>query len=170
MKLFRDKLRWNTEQGTIEDGPARYILVRADALMGLFRLLPAREQQGALQAFEQSVAEYGGKSARRYHEARPLGAPDILNLVVAGASLLGWGHWSLEPDDGRLIVHVENSPFVHGFGDAGFYVCSPIAGMLQAAATIACDQPMIAKETCCAAAGDGNCRFELAPARRLTGP
>jgi hypothetical protein len=37
---FRDLLVWDKLAGEIRDGETRYILMRADALMGLFRLLP----------------------------------------------------------------------------------------------------------------------------------
>lgn len=164
MDLFKDRLEWDVQAGTIEDGPARYVLIRADALMGLFHHLSKADRQVALAAFQHSVTRFGGRSAYLHHQARQESDPDVLALVAAGAPQLGWGRWAVDRDGETIKVTVENSPFASGFGDADHGVCAPIAGMLQAAASIAHGQTLVAAETCCAAAGAEACLFELVPA------
>ncbi|WP_332817426.1 V4R domain-containing protein [Sphingopyxis sp.] len=161
--LFKDRLAWDSDAGTITDGPARYVLIRADALMGLFHGLAPADRPAAFAAFQYAVARFGGRSARRYHQSRHAGDPDVLALVAAGAPQLGWGSWSVDRSGEAIAITVENSPFAAGFGDAGHGVCAPVAGMLQAAASIAFGRGMVAHERCCAAAGAKACRFELVP-------
>lgn len=163
MKPFKDRLAWSAQAGTIADGPARYVLIRADALMGLFHNLSGADRRTALAAFQRSVHRFGGQSVRRYQAARNEDDPDVLTLVAAGAPQLGWGHWTVERHGAALSVIVENSPFASGFGDAGQSVCAPIAGMLEAAATITLDREFSVTEVRCAAAGSETCHFELVP-------
>jgi hypothetical protein len=37
---LRARLRWTGAEGAIHDGPRRYLLMRADVLMGMLRRLP----------------------------------------------------------------------------------------------------------------------------------
>lgn len=160
---FTDRLQWDAEKGALKDGPVRYVLIRADALMGLFRNLPGIQRREALNALKCSVNKFGGRSARRYDNERGADDPDVLTLVAAGASQLGWGRWTVDRDGNRPRVIVEDSPFAEAFGDAGEPVCAPISGMLQAAATIAFGHPVSAQEIHCAAADAKVCVFELGP-------
>ncbi|MHA4836418.1 V4R domain-containing protein [Sphingopyxis sp. MSC1_008] len=161
MDQFKDRLQWDVEKGALKDGPVRYVLIRADALMGLFRNLPGVQRREALDALKRSVTKFGGRSARRYDDERGAADPDILTLVAAGAPQLGWGHWTIDRDGNRPQVIVKNSPFARAFCDAGEPVCAPISGMLQAAATIAFGHAVSVQEVHCAAAGAEACMFEL---------
>jgi hypothetical protein len=53
-------------KGGLMLGPHRYMMIRPDALMGLFVRLPEAERLAALEAFAASITENGGKSAASY--------------------------------------------------------------------------------------------------------
>jgi uncharacterized protein len=147
-------------RGEWRDGNTRYLLIRDDSLMGMFRRLPPPARGQALVAMAAAVAEAGGRSAARYREADPSGAEALLRQVGEVAARLGWGVWRFERGAaGELSLEVANSPFAAGFGDSAEPVCAPIAGMLEAVATMVMGRPAVAEEISCGAAGGGSCRF-----------
>jgi len=154
-----DRLVHDTAAGEIRDGNIRYVMLRTDALMGLFQRLaePARAQ--ALAALGDSIHENGGRSAAAYRASGAAGSA-LLDVIVETAPQLGWGLWTFA-DRGpeRLVLEVRNSPFVHGHGPSATPVCSPIAGMLRAVAGMVLDAPADVEESLCAAHGGAVCRF-----------
>ena len=59
---FRDRLEWMPDQGELRDRDIRYMLIRPDSLMGLFRNLEETERPTVFAAFVRSVAEHGRRS------------------------------------------------------------------------------------------------------------
>lgn len=161
---FNERLVRDLAIGEIRDGAARYLMVRADTLMGLFQRLPAAARTAALEALKDSTIENGARSALAYQMA--LGAEDrikLLDVIAATAPQLGWGSWRFS-DVGPLgfALEVRNSPFAAGFGRAEHPVCHAITGMLTASGALALGRKVTAVETrCAAAAGEGPCRFEV---------
>jgi hypothetical protein len=49
--------------GGLDIGGIRYMMIRPDALMGLFRRLEPAERADAFEAIAASILEHGGKSA-----------------------------------------------------------------------------------------------------------
>ena len=146
---------------TQRDGEIRYLRLRADTLMGMFRNLqgPARAQ--AFAALARSAAEHGGDSARRYLESGGGDATALLALVEKTAAELGWGVWRFaERDASHLALDVADSPFAAGYGTADTEVCAPITGMLQAVAGLTLGGICEAREVRCRARGAASCRFE----------
>ncbi|RMH47399.1 MAG: hypothetical protein D6686_12950 [Alphaproteobacteria bacterium] len=155
---FRDRLLW-TAEGAIMDGPRRYLMLRPDALMGLFRALPEPARQAALEAFAASVHRQGADSARAYLAMG--GTPaELPGIIARTAPDLGWGLWQAESGPDRVVFTVTASPFAAGFGPATGPVCHPIRGMTRAVAEIVLGRPCIARETACTATGAPSCRFE----------
>lgn len=143
-----------------EDG-IRYLRLRADTLMGMFRLLAPAERAAALAALARSTAQAGGDSARRYIEAAAGDPAALLEVIAKTAAELGWGSWRFgEPEARRLELEVADSPFAAGYGAADTEVCAPIAGMLAAVASLALGTECEARETACRARGAASCRFE----------
>lgn len=146
--------------GNRSDAP-RYLQLRADTLMGMFRCLPAPARARALAALAHATAEAGGDSARRYAEAGARDAAALLAKIERTAAELGWGEWRFGKRNARrLALEVRDSPFAAGYGAADTAVCAPIAGMLQAVAGMVLGAPCEARETACRAHGAGRCRFE----------
>ncbi len=146
---------------TNRDREIRYLRLRADTLMGMFRHLPEPARTQALAALVRSTAEHGGDSARRYLESAGGDAAALLAMIEKTAVDLGWGAWRFaERDATRLALEVHDSPFAAGFGTADTEVCAPITGMLQAVAALALGGACEAREVQCRARGASNCRFE----------
>jgi uncharacterized protein len=157
---FRDRLEWSAD-GSIDVGDIRYLIVRTDSLMGLFRRLDEGSRRAALEAFGHSVAEHGRKSMVAEMRRRKLdGEGFYRHLSMAGPSQLGWGHWHYtRPAPDRIEVAVDNSPFVHGIGSATHPVCAPIAGMLTAIGGLVFDGRAEVREEACAAMSSAACKF-----------
>lgn len=145
----------------MSDGEIRYLKLRADTLMGMFRHLPEPARSQALAALARSTAEAGGDSAQRYAQAGASDAAALLAKIEKTAAELGWGEWCFgERSGSRLALEVRDSPFAAGYGASDIEVCAPIAGMLQAVAGMVLGAPSEARETECCARGADRCRFE----------
>lgn len=145
----------------------RYLRLRADTLMGMFRHLPQPARAQAFSALVRSTAEHGGDSARRYLDAGAGDGAALLATIAAAAAELGWGSWRFgERGAARLALEVADSPFAAGYGAADTEVCAPITGMLQAVAALLLGGECEARETECRARGAERCRFEAVALKR----
>jgi hypothetical protein len=180
MTALHERLTFDIARGQVLDETRRYVLLRADVLMGLFDALPAPAREEALRAFGRSVATRGADSVRAY--AATVGTGGLPALMESAAASLGWGRWLFEPSGvgaGRtsaerepagaptesLRLTVENSPFAAGSTRTEGPVCHAIAGMLEGLAGALWQRPAQAIETRCrGACGDGRCEF-IATAR-----
>ena len=146
---------------TQRDAGIRYLRLRADTLMGMFRHLPGPARAQAFAALVRSTAEHGGDSARRYLESSDGDATALLAMIEKTAAELGWGTWRFSGREAaRLALEVADSPFAAGYGAADTEVCAPITGMLQAVAELALGSACEARELQCRARGAASCRFE----------
>ncbi len=164
-RKFSERLVRDPSSGEWRDGDVRYLLIRHDSLMGMFRRLPDTARRQAFAAFCDSVAEHGGHSAGNYLAPGADGMANFLRIVETTAPQLGWGRWTFDrthPDE--LHLEVANSPFAAGYGVAQEPVCAPIRGMLGAVASLVFDAPAHIEETACAALGANSCRFHARPA------
>ena len=161
MAGFRERLRFDAETGAYLDRDIRYMLIRPDALMGLFQRLPEAARAEAFAAIADSITERGRHSAQSYI------APDevdrLLHVIADSAPQLGWGIWAFDHvDDDTIELEVRNSPFAHVAGDLPAPVCYPIVGMLRAVGAMVLGEGVDVAETRCAAGGGEElCRFEI---------
>lgn len=156
---FRERLVFDDGNGALMDQTRRYMLIRPEALMGLFRRLPEPSRRQALEAFAESIVEQGSDSARAY-AAMDGGGPALARTVAATARQLGWGIWTFDLGSDSIRLTVRNSPFAAGFGPSDTPVCHPILGMVEAVSTMILGRPPQVRETDCAACGSACCRFE----------
>jgi len=178
MAALHERLVFDSARGAVLDGPRRYLLVRADVLMGLFANLEGAARDQALAAFGRSVAEHGADSVRAYREA--VGAAALPPMMEGAAASLGWGRWRFDADDvaalhpqvaapgteptQRLRLCVTDSPFAAAAPRGDGPACHAIAGMLEALGGTLWSSPAEARETHCAAqGGEPVCRFVVAP-------
>ncbi|MGE4334888.1 MAG: V4R domain-containing protein [Pigmentiphaga sp.] len=173
MAELKDRLEHRN--GGIFDDDRRYIIMRADVLMGILHQLPAEQRPAVLAAMADSVAANGGKSAQAYFEAIGRDPAVLLDVMMSSSADLGWGSWRFVAPDGSapspanlpngLHVEVRNSPFAAGHGPAESPVCAPIAGMLRAVCDLLVGGATVT-ETECAAQGCAHCRFQIEPTPR----
>ena len=160
MQALHERLHFDTANGQVLDGPRRYVLLRADVLMGLFAELPVGARDAALLAFGRSVATRGADSLRAYADEPGVDSDALQRAVESAAASLGWGRWRLAREGGSLELEVRNSPFAAAASPDAGPACHAIAGMLQGLAGIVLGGTASARETSCACAtGDGRCRF-----------
>lgn len=159
---FKERLSFDSATGALFDQSRRYMMIRPDALMGIFKRLPPDQRMAALQAFAESIAEQGGDSARAYVDMGGTGSK-LLDVIAATAPELGWGIWQFNIGADRFTLSVRNSPFAAGFGPSDHPVCAPIIGMFGAVTSIVAGKPMQAREIACAAMGAEYCQFESTP-------
>ncbi len=158
-ETFLKRLTVDATSGAWFDQTRRYMLIRPEALMGIFKRLPPPEQCIALAALEASIFEQGSDSARAY---RAMGGEGdaLMAVVAASAPELGWGTWAFAKDNRALRLTVRNSPFAAGFGPSAVPVCAAITGMLRAVSTLVLDAQTQARELQCASMGGEDCIFE----------
>lgn len=170
MKSFRERLVFDAERGEYRDGTTRYMMIRADTLMGIVAELPEQQRSDVLTALARAVERFGGRSAQTYRDAGAGDPAALIATIARTAPELGWGRWQLAMEDGGLVLTVANSPFVAGHGPSRSPVCHAIVGMLAAVGRLVCGAAVQAAETSCAAVSGGEaCRFRALPVTTLEG-
>lgn len=159
---LRKRMRHDAELGCLLDGDRRYVLMRADVLMGIVRAVPERLRDEVLAAMLASTADGGGRSARAYYDYVGRDPLRLLGVMVDSASDLGWGRWSFDPvTETGLTLHVRSSPFAAGYGAADRPICAPIAGMLQSVGSLIFAESVRVVESRCEAMGHEACQFNI---------
>jgi predicted hydrocarbon binding protein len=161
---LHERLRFDTDRGEVLDESRRYVLLRADVLMGLFDALPETAREQALGAFGRSVTRFGSDSVRAY--AAQVGPAALLPAMQSAAASLGWGRWRFDAEERVLRLEVHNSPFAAATGCADTPACHAIVGMLRVLADTLWPEGAGVSELSCAAqqrSGEPLCRFEARP-------
>ena len=163
---LHERLVFDVARGAVQDDDRRYVLLRADVLMGVFSRLEGEARDAALVAFARSVSEHGADSVRAYRDA--VGSAALPRAMEAAAASLGWGRWRIDAAhlhdaSPSLALDVDNSPFATAAPRGSARVCHAIAGMLEAVAGALWSHPADARETRCAAAGGATCSFVAVP-------
>lgn len=149
--------RFQPDLGVISDSDVRYVMMRPDVLMNAARAL------GAVEAFVAALDESAYANARAsfesYVERGMMTRQDCLARTASLAGQLGWGQWTIAPDESE--VQVRDSPFASGFGTGDIPVCGPISGVLRALLFVLFGEQARVREVACAAQGAECCRFAL---------
>jgi predicted hydrocarbon binding protein len=162
MTRLSERLTFDAVRGEIRDQSRRYLMLRPDVLMGMFRALDPAARQGALDAFAASIARHGRDSVLAYLDHLHGDRAALLDAVQDTASDLGWGCWRFARAKSALRLTVDNSPFADGFGVSEHPVCAPIRAMLQTVAQIVLQSEVDSAEHACASMGSAVCEFEAA--------
>lgn len=151
-----------SEHGALHSGDIRYLLIRADALMGCFKPPALAGLPELYQAIEDSFSQFGGKSVLQYVDSSDSSTQQLWQKMEKMAPQLGWGQWSFAfgRTNGEIILTVSNSPFSAGHGSAEFAVCSPISGIVKSVAEQTFKVPVIVQESRCSAMSGDVCVFK----------
>lgn len=142
-------------EGSIRHGDIRYVLIRADGLMGAF----AGESAGSrLQDLCESVYRYGRHSLARYFADSGGDVEATIKIIEARAAQMGWGLWRIAWTGSRqLTLRIDNSPFA--ITRSTTPQCAPAVGMFRAVAELALGGTVYLRETGCVACGAPACEF-----------
>ena len=162
---LHQRLQFDLPHGQVLDGPRRYVIMRADVLMGAFDGLAPDAREDALRALGRSVTDFGSDSVRAY--LAEVGPHVLLETMQQASSSLGWGRWRFRLQEGRLELTVVNSPFAAGTRATQGHACHAITGMLEAVAGALWSTTTVrAQELRCACedrAGEQECSFVAMP-------
>lgn len=152
--LSADGPRANPADGSIRHGDIRYVLIRADGLMGAF----AGDNGAPLQLLADSIYRHGRLSLARYFNDNGGDIDATIKTMESRAPHMGWGLWKFARDGGsRLRLSIDNSPFATG--KSARPQCAPAAGMFRAVAELVLGGSVHAQETDCMACGAPSCSF-----------
>lgn len=161
MGQLQQRLKWDAPAGAILDADRRYVMLRADVLMGLFAGLPPAQRAQAFDSLQASVRTHGGASARAYQAAGAADVAAFLRVMAESAADLGWGAWRFEPGDAAApTLSVRNSPFAMAATTRDRPVCHAITGMLEAVSALVTGESRSFRETRCASMGAPCCEFQ----------
>jgi len=161
MGQLRQRLTWDEPNGAILDADRRYVMLRADVLMGLFAGLPPEQRTQALESLQASVRTHGGASARAYQATGTGDVASFLQVMADSAADLGWGSWRFEAGDNNTpTLTVQSSPFATASMGSDRPVCHAITGMLEAVSALITGEPKTFRETRCASMGAPCCEFQ----------
>ena len=130
--------------------------------MGCFKSNVGSTSLAMYEGIESSFFRFGGKFTQQYAESLGEDSEELLSKIEAMAPQPGWGNWalSLQSNERKLTLTVENSPFSAGYGQADFAVCAPVCGMLRGVAEKIFKQSVTCRECRCSAMGGDVCEFE----------
>jgi len=167
---LHQRLQFDLAHGQVLDQTRRYVLMRADVLMGMFDALPSPVRAEAFAGLARSVALHGGDSVRAYASQAGSTQARLLQTMQDSAASLGWGVWqfaALSSVDGRpsgLQLTVRNSPFAAQSAPSAEPVCAAIGGMLDALGQALWQTACRVQETHCVVQGQhDDCSFTLQP-------
>jgi len=149
------RIRFDDTSGALRDGDVRYVVMRADGLMGAFAGSPT-----GLSALSRSVYEHGRLSVQKYQSELTHEIGDLLATIEGTAAELGWGVWRFAWSERvSLTLSVWSSPFAEVMVPASMPTCAPILGMFQAIAEAALGAGTRVVEAKCSACGAPACEF-----------
>lgn len=161
MGQLQERLKWDPASGAILDADRRYVMLRADVLMGVFARLPPEQRAQALDSLQSSVRTHGGASARAYQACGAPAPSALLRVMAESAADLGWGVWSFgQAGAATLTLTVHNSPFAMAAATRDRPVCHAITGMLEAVSALVAGESRTFREIRCASMGANCCEFQ----------
>src|SRR5437667_12350490 len=86
--------------------------------------------------------------------------------IMDAPARLGWGRLEIslfDPENGRLVLAVTNSPLARAYGESKKPVCHFLTGWIAGLGRSLLEREVLCEETACAAQGRGRCEFELRP-------
>ncbi|GAA5092177.1 hypothetical protein [Paenalcaligenes hermetiae] len=161
-----ERMIWDTKNGQILDEERRYVMLRADVLMGIFNQLPDAERQQALHSFMNSVKAHGSNSVAAYWLAINKNPQVLLDTMIRISAQLGWGAWQIcKYTPQELTIEVINSPFAKASIVSQTPVCTPILGIMESMGSFIFNGPVQVLEHFCHAQPNHSksCLFIIKP-------
>ena len=162
-----DGLAFEEATGDIHFNQVRYMLMRPATRSALPQ--PLAEPPGADAGQIRCPAGLAGGrlSGRRFRKNFEQSEEDYLRFFAKMGTSIGWGHFRVLSCDiprKKFSFSVKNSPFVGSYGQSSNPVCHILRGVLAGLGESMFAEAMEAKESSCAAMGNGECVFQVQPA------
>jgi len=162
-------LEANAKTGVLRLSNVPSVIVRPEAIVNIQRQLELTiggSSKGILYLSGERSAQEGMNPFDSILSTRaPLTLANARRLMDASA-LLGWGRLEIslfDPEHGRLVLTVSNSPLARAYGSSKKPVCHFLTGWIAGLGRNLLEREVLCEETACAAQGHGRCEFELRP-------
>jgi len=159
----------DTRSGVLRFAKVPSIIVRPEAIVNIQRQLEQTiggSSKGILYLSGETSARDGMTPFESIVSARaPLTLANARRLMDASA-LLGWGRLEIslfDPENGRLVLTITNSPLARAYGPSKKPVCHFLTGWVAGLGRSLLEREVLCEETACAAQGRDRCEFELRP-------
>ena len=159
-------LEFDETRGALRYKGVRYLLIRPETLAELQSGMNAQlgaESTGAV--LYQGGFAGGQLSGQKFKHEFDLSDREAVEFMCRMGCEIGWGHFKLielTQDGHRLVVQVDDSPFVEALEDESPRpVCHVTRGVLGGLLSGLSGLPVRAAETTCLGMGDPACRFEV---------
>ena len=162
-------LEANAKTGVLRLSNVPSLIVRPEAIVNIQRQLELTiggSSKGILYLSGERSAQEGMNPLESILSTRaPLTLANARRLMDVSA-LLGWGRLEMslfDPEHGRLVLTVSNSPLARAYGSSKKPVCHFLTGWIAGLGRNLLEREVLCEETACAAQGHGRCEFELRP-------
>src|SRR5207253_6390830 len=159
----------DTRSGVLRFSKVPSVIVRPEAIVNIQRQLEQTiggSSKGILYLSGERSARDGMNPFESIVSTRaPLTLANARRLMDVSA-LLGWGRLEMslfDPEHGRLVLTVSNSPLARAYGSSKKPVCHFLTGWIAGLGRNLLEREVLCEETACAAQGHGRCEFELRP-------
>lgn len=155
-------LRFDGEQGAITYRGVRYMLIRPETVMGVFRAMEEEFPGGAGEFFFKGGFTGGRLSAQRFRDEFGLVGVQVVEFMMEMGTKIGWGRFQLEKYDGEgmlIEVRVVGSPYAEAHGPSERPVCHLIRGVVAGVTQGIFGVPVTCREVACFATGAEACLF-----------
>src|SRR5207247_40361 len=139
------------------------LIVRPEAIVNIQRQLELTiggSSKGILYLSGERSAQEGMNPLESVLSTRaPLTLANARRLMDVSA-LLGWGRLEMslfDPEHGRLVLTVSNSPLARAYGSSKKPVCHFLTGWIAGLGRNLLEREVLCEETACAAQGPGRC-------------
>lgn len=159
-----DNITFDPETGAIRFKDVRYLIIRPETIMDMFRALHKTSGESAVEAFYQGGFSGGKLSSAKFRQTFNLDDRQIVEFMANMGTQIGWGKFDVlefDPGDQRLIMTVKSSPFAEAAKPSESPVCHFIRGVLAGMCTGLFGKEVQSFEETCLAKGDPLCRFLL---------
>lgn len=156
------ELIFDQNEGTLQIGPLRYVLMRPDTVAEIQKGVEDRLGPKSAEYLYTAGASWAVGAYRRLKAALPESEEGLIKALCIHATELGWGRWGLErfaPGEKKLVVRVFGSPFAAAYGQSDEPVCHLITGAVSGLAESLLKMPTACSEQVCMAQGGADCVF-----------
>jgi predicted hydrocarbon binding protein len=168
-KLLGSALSADTGSGVLRLFDVPCVIIRPEAIVSIQKQLELTVG-GSAKGILYLSGERSARDGMSPLEADvPPSAPLSLanaRRITESAALLGWGRIEIsefDPERGRLLLTVKNSPLARAYGTSKKPVCHFLSGWIAGLGRSLLDREVLCEEFTCAAQGHGRCEFELRP-------